>query len=100
MCGFISATHHVAREGDTDSKEYLEVPRRLRAERIVLAMGCRFRLTVPAEESLTHDITLSMSRIRMRDTTVTVDPVSRAGGELVTASVIERDAIEHRRSYV
>ena len=63
-------------------------------------MGCRFRLTVPAEESLTHDITLSMNLIRMRDTTVTVDLVSRAGGELGTASVIARDVIEHRRSYL
>ena len=69
-------------------------PQMLRAQRIGLATA-RIRITVPPEGSLTHDIELSVSALRMQDITVTADAVSRAEGELGTASVIERDAIEH-----
>ncbi|WP_420450097.1 TonB-dependent receptor [Candidatus Palauibacter sp.] len=69
-------------------------PRVLRAQRIGLATA-RVRVTVPAEGSLTQDIALSVSALRLQDITVTADAVSRAEGELGTASVIERDAIEH-----
>ena len=66
----------------------------LRAQRIGLATA-RVRITVPPEGTLTRDIALSVSALRLEDITVTADAVSRAEGELGTASVIERDAIEH-----
>lgn len=69
-------------------------PQMLRAQRIGLATA-RVRITVPPEGSLTYDIELSVSALRMEEITVTADAVSRAEGELGTASVIERDAIEH-----
>lgn len=55
----------------------------------------RVRVTVPAEGSLTRDIELSVSPLRLRGIEVTADRAGRAQGELGTASVIERDAIEH-----
>ncbi|WP_420637348.1 TonB-dependent receptor [Candidatus Palauibacter sp.] len=69
-------------------------PKILRAQRIGLATA-RVRISVPAEGSLTRDIELSVSALRLEEITVTADAVGRAEGELGTASVIERDAIEH-----
>ena len=69
-------------------------PQILRAQRIGLATA-RIRITVPSEGSLLRDIALSVSALRLQEITVTADAVSRAEGELGTASVIERDAIEH-----
>lgn len=69
-------------------------PQMLRVRRIGLATA-RIRIAVPVEGALTQDIALSVSALRLREITVTADAVSRAEGELGTASVIERDAIEH-----
>jgi len=69
-------------------------PRVLRAQRVGFAVA-RLQITVPAGGALTRDIRLSVSALRMEDITVTADAASRARGELGTASVIERDAIEH-----
>ena len=69
-------------------------PQILRVQRIGLATA-RVRITVPPQGSLLQDVSLSVSALRLRDITVTADAVSRAVGELGTASVIERDAIEH-----
>ncbi|MCG8468812.1 MAG: TonB-dependent receptor [Gemmatimonadetes bacterium] len=66
----------------------------LRAQRIGFAVA-RVPITVPADGALTRDIELSVSALRMDEITVTADAVSRAEGELGTASVIEREAIEH-----
>ena len=69
-------------------------PQMLRVSRIGLATA-RIRITVPGDGALRQDIALSASALRMQGLTVTADAVSRAEGELGTASVIERDAIEH-----
>jgi len=69
-------------------------PQVLRAQRIGFAVA-RLQLTLPAEGLLTRDISLAVSALRMDDITVTADAASRAEGELGTASVIEREAIQH-----
>jgi len=62
-------------------------PQVLRAQRIGFAVA-RLQVTVPRTGVLTRDILLSVSALRMEDITVTADPVSRARGELGTASVM------------
>ena len=69
-------------------------PQVLRAQVIGYAVA-RVRVTVPAEGSLTRDIEMSVSPLRLRGIEVMADAAGRAEGELGTASVIERDAIEH-----
>jgi len=69
-------------------------PQVLRVQRIGFAVA-RLQVTVPRTGVLTRDIRLSVSALRMEDITVTADAAGRARGELGTASVIERDAIEH-----
>ena len=54
----------------------------------------RIPLTVPSGGVLSLDIELATSALRMEGITVTADAVSRARGELGTATVIEQDAID------
>lgn len=54
----------------------------------------RIPLTVPSTGVVALDIELATSALRMRGITVTADAISRARGELGTASVIEQDAID------
>lgn len=70
-------------------------PAVLRAERIGYAPR-RIHLNVPTSGTLQRDLTLGESAIELEKITVTTDAVSRAEGELGTASVIDRPAIEHQ----
>ncbi|MEX1051378.1 MAG: TonB-dependent receptor, partial [Gemmatimonadales bacterium] len=53
----------------------------------------RLPITVPTSGTLTVDATLAASALSLPDIIVTADPISRAAGELATASVIDREAI-------
>ncbi|MEO8451306.1 MAG: TonB-dependent receptor [Gemmatimonadota bacterium] len=70
-------------------------PQVLRAVRIGYA-PVRKSLVVPAAGSLTVDLPMARSALDLPNVTVTADPVSRAKGELGTASVIEREAIKNQ----
>lgn len=70
-------------------------PAVLRAERIGYATR-RIHLNVPGTGTVQRDVTLGEQAIAMEGITVTTDAVSRAEGELGTASVIDRPAIEHQ----
>lgn len=70
-------------------------PAVLRAQRIGFAPR-RIHLSVPGSGTLQRDIILGERAIEMEGITVTADVVSRAEGELGTASVIDRPAIEHQ----
>ena len=54
----------------------------------------RSRFALPSAGILEFDVALANSPLRLEGITVTADPVSRARGELGTASVIEQDAID------
>ncbi len=69
-------------------------PAVLRAERIGFAPA-RVPITVPSGGVLTRDIELAVQALEMEAINVTADAASRAEGELGTASVIGREAIEH-----
>lgn len=56
--------------------------------------AARVRLAMPTAGVMELDVALATSPLRLEGITVTADPVSRARGELGTASVIERDAID------
>jgi hypothetical protein len=56
----------------------------------------RIPVTVPQTGELTVNATLARSPLEMPEITVTADPTGRATGELGTASVIERDAIDNQ----
>ena len=56
----------------------------------------RIPVAVPRSGTLTVDAILARSALEMPDITVTADPTGRATGELGTASVIERDAIDNQ----
>lgn len=70
-------------------------PHVLRATRVGYAPG-RELLTVPTTGAMNVDIQLARSALRLHAINVTADPVSRARGELGTASVIEREAIRNQ----
>jgi outer membrane receptor protein involved in Fe transport len=72
-------------------------PRVLRVERLGHATA-RIELTVPPRGVLRRDVELTQSALELEALVVTADPVSRAEGELGTASVIAEDAIEHQTS--
>lgn len=69
-------------------------PRTLRAERIGFA-SAEVTLSVPVSGVVSREIRLAERALEMEDIEVTVNPARRAGGELGTASVIDREAIEH-----
>ncbi len=56
----------------------------------------RKAVVVPFAGELTVDISMAQSALNLPNITVTADPVSRARGELGTASVIEREAIKNQ----
>lgn len=56
----------------------------------------RHYLVVPSQGSLTLDLTLGKSALTLPGLVVTADPVSRARGELGTASVIGQEAIRNQ----
>lgn len=68
-------------------------PQFLSVERIGYA-GARVRFAMPTAGIMELDVALATSPLRLDGITVTADPVSRARGELGTASVIEQDAID------
>lgn len=70
-------------------------PRVLRVIRIGYA-PVRRGIYVPGTGTLTEDVTMARSALHLAGITVTADPVSRARGELGTASVIEGDAIRNQ----
>jgi hypothetical protein len=70
-------------------------PQTVRAIRIGYA-PVRRAVTVPATGTLTVDIAMARSALNLPGINVTADPVSRARGEIGTASVIEREAIKNQ----
>lgn len=54
----------------------------------------RVPITVPIARALTRDILLASEALEMEDLIVTAEPGGRARGELATASVVDREAIE------
>lgn len=70
-------------------------PQVLRVQRIGFAIA-RVSLTLPPSGAVTRDIELAGTALEMEDLTVTVDAVSRAAGELSTASVIDLQAIRQQ----
>jgi hypothetical protein len=70
-------------------------PQVLRVIRIGYA-PVRRAIVVPSGGMLTVDIAMAKSALNLPDVAVTADPVSRAKGELGTASVIEREAIKNQ----
>jgi hypothetical protein len=56
----------------------------------------RHSLVVPSQGTLTLDLTLGKSALTLPGLVVTADPVSRARGELGTASVIGQEAIRNQ----
>jgi outer membrane receptor protein involved in Fe transport len=70
-------------------------PQVLRGELLGYA-AARVMVTVPVQGVLVRDVVLAVSALQMEGITVTADPTGRARGELGTASVIGREAIEHQ----
>ncbi len=70
-------------------------PQVIRAIRIGYA-PVRRSVTIPPSGSLVQDIVMAKSALSLPGITVTADPVSRAKGELGTASVIEHEAIRNQ----
>lgn len=70
-------------------------PQVLRVIRIGYAPARR-AIVIPSTGALTVDIAMARSALNLPDISVTADPVSRAKGELGTASVIEREAIKNQ----
>jgi len=70
-------------------------PQTLRTRRIGYAMN-RVPVTVPRSGTVTQDISIAASALLVEGITVTGDAVSRAQGELATATVIEIEAIRHQ----
>lgn len=56
----------------------------------------RRAITVPSSGSLVQDLVMAKSALNLPGITVTADPLSRAKGELGTASVIESEAIRNQ----
>jgi hypothetical protein len=56
----------------------------------------RRSVLIPAHGSLTVDLAMARQALNLEDLTVTADPVSRAKGELGTASVIDQEAIRNQ----
>ena len=56
----------------------------------------RVAITVPARGQVTQDVALAETALQLPELVVTADPVSRARGQLGTASVIEREAIANQ----
>jgi outer membrane receptor protein involved in Fe transport len=56
----------------------------------------RIPITASAGATLRRDVQLTTTALELEGITVTADPLSRAAGELGTASVVGRDAIRHQ----
>ena len=70
-------------------------PQTLRSRRIGYASN-RVAVVVPATGRLTQNMAIAVSALLVEGITVTGDAVSRAEGELATATVIEVEAIRHQ----
>ncbi len=70
-------------------------PQVIRVQRIGFAVA-RFPVTLAPGATVTRDVRLARRALEMQDITVTVDAVSRARGELATASVIDLQAIRNQ----
>jgi len=69
-------------------------PQTLRTRRIGYAAN-RVAIVVPATGTLRQDLSIAASALLVEGITVTGDAVSRARGEIATATVIEVEAIRH-----
>jgi outer membrane receptor protein involved in Fe transport len=72
-------------------------PQTLRTRRIGYAPN-RMPLTVPVSGTLTQDIRIAVSALLVEGITVTGDAVSRATGEMATATVIDIEAVRHQNA--
>lgn len=70
-------------------------PQTIRTRRLGFALN-RIPISVPATGTLTQDIRVAASGLLMEEITVTGDAVSRARGELATATVIDLEAVRHQ----
>jgi hypothetical protein len=70
-------------------------PQTMRVIRIGYA-ALRRRVVVPAVGTLVVDFAMARSALNLPNLNVTADPLSRARGEVGTASVIEREAIRNQ----
>ena len=70
-------------------------PQVLRAQRLGYS-PTRINVVVPATGSMTQDIEMARHALTLRGVQVNADPMSRARGELGTASVIEHEAIKNQ----
>jgi hypothetical protein len=70
-------------------------PQVLRAQRIGFAPS-RIDIVVPTQGSLSRDILMARHALELKGVEVVADPMSRARGELGTASVIEQEAIKNQ----
>jgi len=69
-------------------------PQVLRVQLIGYA-AARITLSVPAQGVVERDVTIAAQALMLDEIVVTADPVSRATGEVATATVIDREAIRH-----
>jgi hypothetical protein len=70
-------------------------PQTIRTRRLGYAPN-RVPITVPVSGTVTQDIVIAASALQVEGITVTGDAVSRATGELTTATVIELEAVRHQ----
>jgi hypothetical protein len=70
-------------------------PRMLRAQRLGFSPS-RVSVVVPTAGTVTRDVQLARHALQLEGVRVTADPVSRARGELGTASVIGEEAIRNQ----
>lgn len=70
-------------------------PQTLRAQRIGFA-SARIQILVAPGQSQTRDLELAERALEMEEITVTADAVSRARGEVATATVIDLEAIRNQ----
>jgi len=72
-------------------------PQTLRTRRIGFAPG-RVPIVVPLSGTVTQDIRIAVSALLVEGVTVTGDAVSRATGEIGTATVIDIEAVRHQNA--
>jgi hypothetical protein len=70
-------------------------PQTVRTRRIGYASN-RIPISVPLSGTITQDIPIAASALMVEGITVTGDAVSRATGEIATATVIDIEAVRHR----
>lgn len=63
--------------------------------RLIGYASSRVTVSVPADGVVERDLAIAAQALRLEGVVVTADPLGRAGGEVATATVIDREAIRH-----